>query len=146
MWVVGRVCCDSDGHLNEKSLVLEGTLKYSGGSRVKLDVSRMAEFSLFPGQVVAVHAVNPTGNNLVALAIIGHLPQVFRSPCEGNSTFLIFCLPWPPAKLNIEWAAAGTTKDWSFLAINHFLALISFTRLNQKIQNSCSLWSIHDCG
>lgn len=83
MWVVGRICCDADGLLNERSLLIEGTLKYSGGSRVKLDVSRMAEFSLFPGQIVAINGLNPTGSELVALAIVGHLPQPFRNICEG---------------------------------------------------------------
>lgn len=28
-WVVGRVCCDSEGRLNDKSILLEGSREYS---------------------------------------------------------------------------------------------------------------------
>lgn len=85
MWVAGRICCDADAGLNEHSILLEGSMQFSGGSRVKLDVSRMADYSLFPGQIVAVQGLNPTGGKLLALAIIGHLPQAFQPPPVGVS-------------------------------------------------------------
>ena len=28
-WVVGRICCDSEGRLNDKSVMLEGSLEHS---------------------------------------------------------------------------------------------------------------------
>ena len=30
--MVGRVCCDSEGRLNEKSILLEGSIKFSQAS------------------------------------------------------------------------------------------------------------------
>ncbi|KNC73230.1 hypothetical protein SARC_14209, partial [Sphaeroforma arctica JP610] len=48
--VIGRVSCDSEGRLNDKSLILEGTREESNGERVPLDMTDMAAFSLFPGQ------------------------------------------------------------------------------------------------
>jgi len=28
-WTVGRICCDSEGRLNESSIMLEGSIEYS---------------------------------------------------------------------------------------------------------------------
>ena len=49
--VVGRVCCDADGKLNAKSVVLEGSLDTSHGHMVRMDLSKLSQFALFPGQV-----------------------------------------------------------------------------------------------
>ena len=49
--VVGRVCCDSEGRLNERSVLLEGSVELSGGHRVRLDLSKLDAFRIFPGQV-----------------------------------------------------------------------------------------------
>lgn len=48
---MGRLVCDAEGHLNANSLLLEGTLKHSQGASIKLDVSRLPAYRLFPGQV-----------------------------------------------------------------------------------------------
>jgi len=49
--VVGRVCCDSIGKLNAKSVLLEGSQESSAGRCIPVDLSELKEFSLFPGQV-----------------------------------------------------------------------------------------------
>ena len=49
--MVGRLCCDSDGKLNAKSVMLEGSRETSGGRRIQLDLSAIERYSLFPGQV-----------------------------------------------------------------------------------------------
>lgn len=41
----------------------------SSGKSVPLDVSRLKEFSFFPGQVVAVEGSNPTGKKIVVTAV-----------------------------------------------------------------------------
>lgn len=48
---VGRVCCDSVGKLNASSLVFEGSIDLSQGQQVKVDLSNIHQFALFPGQV-----------------------------------------------------------------------------------------------
>ena len=48
---MGRIVCDSEGHLNAKSVLLEGTLQHSAGHSVKLDLSQLPAYRLFPGQV-----------------------------------------------------------------------------------------------
>ena len=62
---MGRVCCDSNGRLNVKSLLMEGY----GGRTVPMDVSQVETYSLFPGQVVVVEGENPVGNRLKAKRI-----------------------------------------------------------------------------
>ncbi len=49
--MVGRICCDSEGRLNERSVLLEGSVELSSGMRTKLDLSKLEGFKLFPGQV-----------------------------------------------------------------------------------------------
>ena len=49
--VIGRICCDSNGKLNAQSVLLEGSQHLSSGVRVKLDLSEIRQFALFPGQV-----------------------------------------------------------------------------------------------
>lgn len=51
MVVVGRVCCDANGKLNAQSVILEGSLDLANGQTVKLDLSEVSQFALFPGQV-----------------------------------------------------------------------------------------------
>ncbi len=79
---VGRICCDAEGgRLNPQSLLLEGSQKTSGGQRVRLDVSKLPAFRLFPGQVVALRGTNPSGLCIVATQL---LPG-FASPLPRSS-------------------------------------------------------------
>ena len=61
--VCGRICChiesrDGVGTLNAESLLLEGSRSRSMSVRVRLDVSRVPNLDLFPGQVSTMrHAV-----------------------------------------------------------------------------------------
>ena len=52
MSVIGRICCDSNGKLNSQSVILEGSQELSSGQRIKLDLSELRQFALFPGQVM----------------------------------------------------------------------------------------------
>jgi len=75
--VLGRICCEAEGKLNAMSLVLEGTRTMSRGERVKLDVvssARLKAYSLFPGQIVLVRGMCPTGEVLVAHEILSACP------------------------------------------------------------------------
>eukprot|EP00854_Cymbomonas_tetramitiformis_P005284 gene5284-6421_t len=73
--VVGRVVCDSsEGRLNGASVMLEGSIKHSGGERVRLELRNLPSFSLFPGQIIAIEGNNPTGYCLVASRLISSIP------------------------------------------------------------------------
>ncbi len=54
---MGRIVCDSEGHLNASSVLLEGTLQHSQGHSVKLDLSQLPSYRLFPGQVCCSDAL-----------------------------------------------------------------------------------------
>ncbi|KAL6786040.1 POLA2 [Auxenochlorella protothecoides x Auxenochlorella symbiontica] len=79
---VGRICCDTEeGRLNPQSLLLEGSQALSGGARVRLDVSRLAAFRLFPGQVVSLRGTNPSGHCIIAAELCGtREPDAKTSP------------------------------------------------------------------
>ncbi|KAH6935254.1 hypothetical protein HPB50_004823 [Hyalomma asiaticum] len=63
-FVTGRVLCDSCGKMNASSLILEGS-ESSNGQSVKLDVSKLKQYSLFPGQVIVGKGTNPTQKTLI---------------------------------------------------------------------------------
>ncbi|KAK4786138.1 hypothetical protein SAY86_002827 [Trapa natans] len=71
---VGMICCDGEGHLNDKSILLQSSDEYSGGQRVRLDLQRLSQFSLFPGQVIGIEGNNPSGHCLIASNIIDSNP------------------------------------------------------------------------
>ena len=64
--IVGRVSCDSQGKMNSKSVVLEGSIDMSAGSMMPVDLSQLNKYALFPGQVVAMNGHNSTGKKFVA--------------------------------------------------------------------------------
>ena len=63
---LGRVTCDSEGKLNDRSVMLEGSAKLCSGFRVPLDLGHLESFSLFPGQIIGVEGVNLTGASMLA--------------------------------------------------------------------------------
>ena len=62
--------------MNHTSVVVEGSSSSCGGARINVDLgnlkSKKIPFSLFPGQIVAIEGMNPTGRKIVA-----------HSVCEG---------------------------------------------------------------
>nr|XP_022332439.1 DNA polymerase alpha subunit B-like [Crassostrea virginica] len=63
--LVGRVCCDSLGKMNAKSVILEGSRDTSAGRFIPLDLSDLKQYSLFPGQIVAMEGINTSGQKFV---------------------------------------------------------------------------------
>ncbi|KAG8250697.1 DNA polymerase alpha subunit B [Homalodisca vitripennis] len=103
---VGRICCDSNDHLNPSSVLLEGSRDKCLGQSVLLDLSRLTHFTLFPGQVVAVVGVNPTGQRFIATKLYHSaplpLPPVlprFTGKCAALHT-IIMVMYWTKFFLN----------------------------------------------
>jgi DNA polymerase alpha subunit B len=79
---VGRICCESEGRLNDRSLMLEGCRELSGGLRVHLDVGNCDGFALFPGQIVAVEGVND-GTTIYAQKVFRGAPvELAKTSCR----------------------------------------------------------------
>uniref|UniRef100_A0A672KSU4 DNA polymerase alpha subunit B n=1 Tax=Sinocyclocheilus grahami TaxID=75366 RepID=A0A672KSU4_SINGR len=81
--VLGQVCCDSNGKLNTQSVLLEARQE-QGGRQVPVDLSELKEFSLFPGQVVVMEGMNPSGERFVATKLYEGIPLPFYCPSEGK--------------------------------------------------------------
>ncbi|XP_058947693.2 DNA polymerase alpha subunit B [Pocillopora verrucosa] len=81
--VIGRVCCDSNGKLNAQSVILEGSQEISSGQRIKLDLSELRQFTVFPGQVIATQGLNSTGQKLVVNKICTGVQLPFRSSSDN---------------------------------------------------------------
>ncbi|XP_017602747.1 PREDICTED: DNA polymerase alpha subunit B [Corvus brachyrhynchos] len=80
--VLGQISCDGNGKLNAKSVLLVGDREHSGGAQVPLDLSELPEYSLFPGQVVALEGTNSTGRRMVVSKLYEGIPLPFHTPTE----------------------------------------------------------------
>jgi DNA polymerase alpha subunit B len=75
VWVCGRVCNESsEGNINKTSIVLEGSKLQSAGRRVLLDITEVQQYALFPGQIIMVEGINPSGRKMIAKRIIEGMP------------------------------------------------------------------------
>lgn len=74
IFAVGMICCEEEGRLKEKPIMLQSSVEHSGGQRVRLDLQKLDQFSLFPGQVVGVEGHNPSGHYLIATKIVDFVP------------------------------------------------------------------------
>ncbi|GAX21359.1 DNA polymerase alpha subunit B [Fistulifera solaris] len=63
---IGRICNAAHyGKINATSVLLEGSRAAVGGARVAVDLSTLSsQYSVFPGQIVALEGMNPTGRKL----------------------------------------------------------------------------------
>ncbi|XP_071164281.1 DNA polymerase alpha subunit B-like [Mytilus edulis] len=73
--VAGRICCDANGKMNAKSVLLEGSRDTSMGKYIPIDLAELKQFSLFPGQLVAMDGINNTGQKLVVNKIFEGVAQ-----------------------------------------------------------------------
>lgn len=73
---IGRICSDSLGgeRTNAASILLESSRMSGSGARVKLDLSKVGSYALFPGQIVAVRGVNSSGEFFAVKDILEPLP------------------------------------------------------------------------
>ncbi|XP_022887623.1 DNA polymerase alpha subunit B [Olea europaea var. sylvestris] len=71
---VGMICCEEEGRLKEKPILLQSSVEHSGGQRVRLDLQKLNQFSIFPGQVVGIEGHNPSGHCLIASKIVDCVP------------------------------------------------------------------------
>lgn len=116
----GRICCDgSEGKLNALSVLLEGTRRISSGVRVKLDLGRLNQYSIFPGQIVSVKGVNPTGNSLVVKNLLFESPPPLsdKPKLEGGDLKIV--------------VAAGPFTNSDNLAYEPLIELIKYAVDNE---------------
>ncbi|XP_061462415.1 DNA polymerase alpha subunit B [Rhineura floridana] len=97
--VLGQIGCDSNGKLNAKSIILEGDQEHSSGGMVPVDVSELQDYSLFPGQVVVMEGMNPTGERLIASKLYEGVPLPFYQPMDQDEDselqmVLVACGPY----------------------------------------------------
>ncbi|CAL1413478.1 unnamed protein product [Linum trigynum] len=74
IFAVGMICCEEEGRLNDKSIMLQSSIEHSGGQRVRLDLQKVNQFSVFPGQIVGVEGNNPSGYCLIASKLVDSVP------------------------------------------------------------------------
>ncbi|XP_076889322.1 uncharacterized protein LOC143540040 [Bidens hawaiensis] len=80
---VGMICCEEEGRLKEKPIMLQSSVEHSGGQRVRLELQKLEQLSIFPGQVVGVEGHNPSGHCLIATKIVDYVP--FSVPDDDNN-------------------------------------------------------------
>ncbi|XP_073224975.1 uncharacterized protein [Cicer arietinum] len=99
IFAVGMICCDGEGRLNEKSVMLQSSIEHSGGECVRLDLQRLSHFSVFPGQVVGIGGHNPSGHCLVASKLVDCVPTPVANEDFNPSKKLAIDKENPPTDL-----------------------------------------------
>jgi len=114
--VCGMICCDApEGKLNAQSILLEGSRSDSNGQRIKLDVSHLESYSLFPGQVILATGLCPEGHTLFAKQLftkvfaVDHTEKVL-----GQSTSII-----------VASGPFTTTSDLSYHPLEDLLGTVT---------------------
>lgn len=83
---VGRIASDSlEGKLNPASLVLETSRRTGAGRRVPLKVDSVPGLNFFPGQIVALRGINPSGDYFTVKEI---LPVPLLPPAASSAVAL----------------------------------------------------------
>ncbi|OQE44607.1 hypothetical protein PENCOP_c002G09013 [Penicillium coprophilum] len=83
---VGRIASDSlEGKLNAASLVLETSRRTGAGRRVPLKVDSVPAVNFFPGQIVALRGINPSGEYFTVKEV---LPVPLMPPAVSSAVTL----------------------------------------------------------
>ncbi|KAM4845929.1 DNA polymerase alpha subunit B isoform 2-T2 [Thomomys bottae] len=125
--LLGQICCDSNGKLNSKSVMLEGDREHSSGAQIPVDLSELREYSLFPGQVVIMEGINTTGRKLVATKLYEGVPLPFYQPTEEERDF----------EQTVIFLACGPYTTSDSITYDPLLDLI--TLINQDRPDICIL-------
>ena len=117
---IGRVQCDSEGRLNSNSVILHGSLDSSSGASIPVDLSQVANFSLFPGQVVALDCNNPTGTRLVASKVYdGVVRSTAECQLQDNVTISVMVASGP-------FTTSDSTSLGNFILVLHIHLIFVF--------------------
>lgn len=83
---VGRIASDSlEGKLNPASLMLETSRRTGAGRRVPLKIDAVPGLNFFPGQIVALRGINPSGEYFTVKEI---LPLPLLPPAASSAVTL----------------------------------------------------------
>merc|ERR1719410_1380497 len=78
----GRIVCEGlEGRLNERSILLEGSVASSRGARVRLDAAECERVAAFPGQIVSV--LGRSGMTGTTFHARDFLPGLLREPASA---------------------------------------------------------------
>ncbi|CAF0929823.1 unnamed protein product [Adineta steineri] len=102
--LVGRIVCDSAGQLNAQSITLEGSSRTSKCNRVRLDVSSLPSYSLFPGQIIFVSGIYTNDGCFHAkqLTNLPLVPHPIETKISNDISFMIAAGPFLLANGNLS--------------------------------------------
>ena len=149
---VGRICEEAHGgRLNQASVQLEGSRGHSMGSTIALDLSgllgndggdvgdrgnREYGYSLFPGQIVAVEGINPSGRTMrVTRVIEGVVPPPLAS-IEDDASPTSSSLSSPVENYHDDRCALSIYQGAEPAGPGWFAAVAPVVRRGGRVANS----------
>lgn len=71
--ICGRVFTVEDGKLNPNNIYIEGSRSESSGCKMKLDITPLKSYNLFPGQIICAKGTTPNGSSFVVNSLIVYI-------------------------------------------------------------------------
>ncbi|KAI8367010.1 DNA polymerase alpha/epsilon subunit B-domain-containing protein [Choanephora cucurbitarum] len=105
IYTYGRICSDvqseSEGRLNERSVMLQTSKELGMGRRVKLDLAGLDRYSLFPGQIVGLYGRNALGDVFfVERLLMPPMPETYQLTSVEHNRPLEMIVAAGPFTLN----------------------------------------------
>ena len=127
--MVGRVCNEAhEGRINKTAVMLEGSRHEAGGTRIHLNVDELKSYSMFPGQVVGVEGLNPSGRKMIAQKICEGVPKPFGESSADDLMKYHHSPNHQDGKPLSIFTACGPFTTTSNLDFDPFVDLLARTR------------------
>ena len=90
---IGRIVCDGDGKMNQKSVLLQTPT----GDYLTLELDACQNYALFPGQMVAIRGTNPGGGRIFVKEVYhgANAEPVMIEPPENSGVMSVFIAGGP---------------------------------------------------
>ncbi|KAK5648246.1 hypothetical protein RI129_003138 [Pyrocoelia pectoralis] len=116
--IYGQICCDSSDKLDSTSTLLEGSQELTNGSTVELNFSKLSNYAIFPGQVVAVQGFNPHGNSFT-------VQKLYTDASVSTSTHSIIPTFTEPVQIVVAVGPFTVSNNLSYTPLQELIKYVT---------------------
>lgn len=145
----GQICSDFVDKLDPSAILLEGSHELTNGNSVQLNLSKLSNYAVFPGQVVAVQGFNPHGNSFIAQKLFtdasGSSATQSIIPTFTGSLHIVVAVGPFTVSSNLSYAPLQELVKYVTNHIPHVLILIGpFVDASQENVADITMMDLYD--